>query len=125
MIYEHFIIPLNPVSKKNHSRIVYAGGHPRIVPSKTYCDYEPKALRELPCFAEPISEPVQVKALFYMKTHHRVDLVNLEEALLDVLVKGGVLADDNSDIVPSYDGSRVLYDKANPRTEVWIFSYDY
>jgi Holliday junction resolvase RusA-like endonuclease len=55
-----------------------------------------------------------------MPTQRRVDLVNLIEALQDVLVKAGVLADDNSSIVVSTDGSRVALDRRNPRTEVEI-----
>ena len=31
-----------------------------------------------------------------------------------------VLADDNSRIVAAHDGSRVDYDKQNPRVEIWI-----
>ena len=46
--------------------------------------------------------------------------MNLHSALHDVLVEVGVLEDDNSQIVVSTDGSRVLYDKHNPRTEVEI-----
>jgi Holliday junction resolvase RusA-like endonuclease len=55
-----------------------------------------------------------------MPTHRRVDLVNLQEATLDVLVKYGAIIDDNSLIVASMDGSRVYYDKENPRTEIYI-----
>lgn len=32
--------------------------------------------------------------------------------------------DDNSQIIVSHDGSRVLYDKDNPRTEVTISPYE-
>lgn len=55
-----------------------------------------------------------------MPTRRRVDLCNLHEALCDVLVKFGVVQDDNCKIIASMDGSRVLYDKENPRTEVYI-----
>jgi Holliday junction resolvase RusA-like endonuclease len=55
-----------------------------------------------------------------MPTKRRCDVVNMLEATLDILVKYGVLADDNSNIVVSMDGSRVLYDKENSRTEVEI-----
>lgn len=67
-----------------------------------------------------IDYPVEVKALFYMETRRRVDLTNLLEALHDVMVKYGLLKDDNNQIIVSVDGSRVLYDKDNPRTEVTI-----
>lgn len=47
--------------------------------------------------------------------------MNLEQALLDVMVKYGVLIDDNCKVVQSMDGSYVDYDKENPRTEVTIW----
>jgi len=49
-----------------------------------------------------------------------VDLTNLHEALHDILVKCEVLEDDNCKIIAATDGSRVMYDKDNPRTEVVI-----
>ena len=42
------------------------------------------------------------------------------ECIDDVMVKAGLLDDDNFNIIASHDGSRVLYDKSNPRTEVYI-----
>jgi Holliday junction resolvase RusA-like endonuclease len=90
-----------------------------IVPSDVYKTYEHSAAWFMP-HDPTIREPVNVRALFYMPTKRRVDLVNLEEALLDVLVHYGVIDDDNSTIVAGMDGSRVLYDKENPRTEVII-----
>jgi Holliday junction resolvase RusA-like endonuclease len=47
-------------------------------------------------------------------------MVNLMEATLDILVDAGVLADDNSRIVVSHDGSRVMLDRENPRAEITI-----
>ena len=90
-----------------------------IVPSDKYKEYEHACAWFMPHF-ETIREPVEVRGVFYMPTRRRVDLVNLEEALLDVLVRYCVIDDDNADIVASMDGSRVLYDKDNPRTEVII-----
>ena len=55
-----------------------------------------------------------------MSTKRKVDLTNLLEAIDDVLVKCNVLLDDDSNIIKSHDGSRVYYDKENPRTEVYI-----
>lgn len=114
-----FTIPLAPVTKKN-SPILTTTGRPRILPSKTYRDYEQKALKLLPRQHPTIEHSVCVKGMFYMPTRRRVDLTNLLEALDDVLVKARILDDDNSRIVASHDGSRVLYDKQNPRTEVTI-----
>ena len=67
-----------------------------------------------------ISAPVNVQCRFYMPTRRIVDLVGLLQAIDDVVVHYGVIQDDNSRVVASHDGSRVLYDKANPRTEIEI-----
>lgn len=115
-------IPLNPVTKKNNQRIVYVGRgtkrKPMIIPSKAYKEYEHNAV--LFCPAWHIDKPVNVEAHYYMQTRRRVDLTNLHEALHDVLVKAGTLVDDNCKIIVSTDGSRVHYDKNNPRTEITI-----
>ena len=55
-----------------------------------------------------------------MPTRRRVDLVNLIEATTDILVKARVLEDDHCRIVAGHDGSRVVYDKENPRAEITI-----
>ena len=115
-------IPLPPVTKKNSQRIGYRNINgkqvPFIIPSAKYKQYE----KDCGFFLKPlgISEPINIRAVFYMSTRRKVDLTNLNEALHDALVTNGTLEDDNSSIVVGTDGSRVLYDKENPRTEVWI-----
>lgn len=116
-----FTIPIPPVSKKNHQEIVNVSGRPMLLQSKKYRDYEKKAVLFVPKLY--LTGPVTVKALFYMQTRRRVDLTNLLEALDDVLVCGGLLVDDNCLAIPSHDGSRVFYDKINPRTEVEVSNY--
>lgn len=113
-----FTIPIEPKTKKNSQQIVIVGHRPMIIPSKQYKEFEQAALWYIERIG--IDYPVNVKALFYMKTRRRVDLTNLLEALDDCLVKGGMLVDDNSQIIVGHDGSRVLYDKNNPRIEVCI-----
>lgn len=117
-------VPLAPVTKKNSMRIVRnrKTGKRRIMPSQQSMDYEAEALWHCKRarVQRPIDEPVEVKCLFYMPTRRRVDLTNLLESIDDVLVKAGVLKDDHSGIIVSHDGSRALYDKDNPRTEVFI-----
>lgn len=119
-----FTIPLQPITKKNSQQIIYAKGRPMIIPSKAYRRYEKDALWLISYHDDPIDYPVNVKMVFYMRTRRRVDLVNLQEACLDILVAAGVLADDNCRIVASMDGSRVDYDKYNPRTVVTIEKKD-
>lgn len=117
-----YMVPLVPVSKKNSQQILKGkNGRPFIMPSKKYKSYEAAAALYLrPRPPRPIDCPVNVKCLFYMPTRRRVDKSNLEESAHDVLVYAGILADDNRDIIATTDGSMVLYDKDNPRTEIYI-----
>lgn len=116
-------IPLPPITKKNHPQICWknsVGGKkiPFVRPSAQYSRYE----KDCAVFLKPlgIDQPINVCAKFYMPTKRRVDLTNLNEALHDILVKYGVLADDNTKIIVSTDGSRVFCDKTSPRTEIVI-----
>ena len=117
-----FIIKLPPVSKKNSQQILFnpKTGKRFIAPSEKYKEYEQNAGWFLPRRKEPIDYSINVKCLFYMPTKRKCDLTNLLEAVDDVLVKHGIIADDNYTIIESHDGSRVLYDKENPRTEIYI-----
>ena len=90
------------------------------IPSKPYVDYENKCKFYIPNIEKPIDYPVNIKMVFYRDSIRKIDLVNLEEAVCDILVKFGVLADDNRNIVAGMDESRVFYDKNHPRTEVTI-----
>lgn len=115
-----FVIDIPPITKKNHQQIILNKSTKRhmVIPSKQYRDYEKASAKYIP--ACDIDFAVNVKGIFYMPTRRRVDLVNLQEALLDVLVKYGCIKDDNATIVVSMDGSRVEYDKERPRTLVTI-----
>ena len=100
-------------------------GRPFIMPSRKFKEYEEQAAWFLkPRPPRPIDCALTVKCLFYMPTRRRVDLTNLLEAVDDVLVNEKIIADDHCGIVVSHDGSRVLYDKDNPRTEITITRLD-
>lgn len=117
-----FTVKLPPISKKNSQQILInrATGRPFISPSKKYKEYEKQAGWYIPRREKPIDFPVNVKCVFYMPTKRKCDLTNLLEAIDDVMVKYELLADDNFSVIESHDGSRILYDKDNPRTEVTI-----
>ena len=118
-----FTIPICPRTKKNHQviRRNIKTGAPFVSTSDAYKAYQKAALMLIPPGArQHIDYPVNIKAVYYMQTRRRVDRPNLENALLDILVDAGVLADDNSNIAATADGSRVLYDRDHPRTEVTI-----
>lgn len=116
-----FTVPLPPITKKNHQRILrnYKTGKPFVAPSEQYKQYEAQAMWFIPK-GEHIDYPVNIKCLFYMPTRRRCDLTNLLESIDDIMVKAGLLEDDSYHIIVGHDGSRVLYDKEKPRTEVEI-----
>lgn len=115
-----FTVPGNPRTKKNSQIVV---NHVPI-PSKAYRDYAKDTAvwwkHQAAVLRRPIDYPVNVQCVYYMQTRRRCDLVNLIEASLDIMVQYGILQDDNCSIVAGHDGSRVLYDKDNPRAEITI-----
>lgn len=121
-----FVIPLPPVTKKNSQDIFInrTTGKPFIAPSKAFKEYQATAGYYLKCqgvrAVDADKYPVNIKAVFYMPTRRRCDLTNLLEALDDVLTHYGIIADDDFTHVAAHDGSRVRYDKENPRTEIVI-----
>ena len=122
-----YTVKLPPITKKNSQQILTnpKTGRPFIMPSARYKQYEREAAWFLkPRPPRPIDCPLTIKCLFYMPTRGRVDLTNLLEAIDDILVGSGIIADDHSGIVVSHDGSRVLYSKDNPRTEIVISRLD-
>lgn len=110
-----------PITKKNSSRVVRCGNFTKILPSRAFVEYEKDCLRQITGDQKKaLSGKYNLCCVYYMPTRHRVDLVNLLEATCDILVKAGVIKDDNSEIIVSHDGSRVLYDRGNPRVEILI-----
>lgn len=112
------IIPGDPRTKKNSQRIIRTGGRRILIPSEAFTAYQTACgyyLRPL-----GIDAPVNIACRFYMATRRRVDLVNLLEAVDDILVHYGVIADDHCGIVVSHDGSSVHWDKQHPRVEIVI-----
>ena len=120
----NFTVKLPPITKKNSQQIVTnrETGKLFIIPSKQYKNYEQNALWFIPKNIY-ISKPVNIKCLFYMPTKRKCDLTNLLESIDDIMVKAGLLEDDNYLIIQSHDGSRVYVDKENPRTEIIIKEY--
>lgn len=122
-----FTIPGQPITKKNSQRLIDVGPrcqvcgrgrNSRPLPSETFMSYQDRAGYYLPHKHEKLEGPFNLQAVYYMPTRRRVDLLNLLEATCDILVHYEVLADDYFRIVASHDGSRVRYDRDNPRVEI-------
>lgn len=124
MIIYQTMIPLNPRTKKNNQKIIKnkRTGSLMVVQNDRYLQYERDAGWFLKKIPQPISEPVNVKCVFYRDSERKVDLNNLLEAITDILVRYKVILDDNYRIVAGHDGSRVFVDREKPRTEITITS---
>jgi len=120
----------DPRTKKNHQMIAGAGRRCPVCkkPEKQWVRqgsahdaYVERAKMYLyPRPPRPIECKVNVKCLFYMKTRRKVDSLNLQAAIDDLLVECEILKDDNSNIVAGHDGTRVYHDPDNPRVEIII-----
>ena len=120
---ERIIIFGNPITKKNHSQIIKAGNRHMLIPSKQYKAYERDFVvqcMKIGVSNKNLSKRLNIACVYYMKTKRKVDLTNLLSATMDCLVKAKVIEDDNCNIACSHDGSRVFYDKDNPRVEITI-----
>lgn len=122
-----FEISGNPVTKKNSMAMAVNRKTGRTFPvqSKAYKEYEKSAMKQLADQMSdgpfPINDAVNVECHYYMETHRKVDLCNLLAATCDILVKVGIIQDDNCSIVVGHDGSKVSYDKENPRVKIMIW----
>lgn len=93
----------------------------------------------------PITEPVVVTYIFFLKHERKIDLSNLIEAPQDILSgnagnfldkkrkgetikfdhsKYQILSDDNRWIIKNLGASTIMTDKVSPRTEIFITSFN-
>ena len=122
------VITGDPRTKKNSMQIVRSGkGKPVPIQSAAYIRYAEAAAWQIRAQAAkmdtrlmPVTGPVNLRCVYFMQTRRAVDLPNLLEATCDILQDARILADDNRDHVAAMDGSRVMYDKQNPRVEILI-----
>ena len=117
------IIKGQPIPKKNSQEIHVnqATGKRFVSQNERYKEYELSALWQLKTQPHNVPDPpLNVKCIYFRADKRRVDLTNLLEATDDILVRAGIIEDDNFNIIAGHDGSRVLYDKQNPRTEIEI-----
>lgn len=134
----HLTIPGRPWVKKNGQMIkrmkgakcsycYQPTGRPFISPSYDFeKKYQLPSIKFIKSWMEDnnhliIDDYVWTIYRFYMPTLMEPDLSNLLEAPQDSLTRAGFWTDDR--LVKSVDRSRVLYDKDNPRTEVWVSKY--
>lgn len=112
-------------SKKNSKSIIKnrRTGKPMIVASKKAKDMEKNMAREFSAQCGSllaINMPSSVYMKLYRKDNIKRDLDNVATSVLDGLVRGNVIADDNYSIVKSIHIEDCGVDKNNPRVEIEI-----
>lgn len=115
-------IPLLCRSKKNSEEIITNSktGRPMIIQSKYYRQFERDCGYFLKRYARHIATPINLKCTFIVPDKRKRDIANLLNAIQDILVKYGVIEDDNYNIVQSVDGTRIIYEKGREETIIEI-----
>lgn len=120
-----YIMYGDPASKKNSKQIIYnpKTKKPMIVSSKKYNRWHKEVKKQMKEDDVPklqLSGIMNARILSYrMNKRGGVgDVNNFTQGSLDILTEWGVIVDDNRDIIYSVDGSRIFFDKENPRTEI-------
>lgn len=115
-------IPMLCRSKKNSQQIVInpKTKRPIVVQSKLYKQFEKDCGLFLNRYKLNIDYPINLKCTFIVPDKRKRDIVNLLNAIQDILVKYKVIADDNYNIVQSIDGSRIIYQKGKEETIIEI-----
>lgn len=127
-------IPVLARPKKNSQeiRINRRTGKRYISQSQRYLNFEQECgfylqqyLREMAITDFiPIDYPVTLKITFYFPDKKKRDIANFVNAIQDILVKFGVLKDDNSNIVKSLDGTRIIYEEGRQEIVIEIIKYE-
>lgn len=112
-------IPLLCRSKKNSQQIFINSktNKPFITQSKLYKDFEKQCGLYLYKYRLHINYKIKLECIFYVPDKKRRDVVNLLNAIQDVLVYYQVLEDDNYNIIQDVDGA-IVYEKG--RSEIII-----
>lgn len=115
------IIPGEVISKKNGQKIIRCGKFPRIKAGDAYLKWEKQAVQELQFkrINWTGDYPIELHMFFYRKTRRAFDYSNMVESIQDMLIKAGVILEDNFlHVIPVVSGMSI--DKDHPRVVVNI-----
>ena len=130
-----FTIFGQPATKKNSSRIIYAGGRPRVIPSKQYMTYEKSC--QPSCEEawknkgnDPINFGISIRIKVWISRWQIPDHVGILQSLGDILQHWKVISDDKyihwTDL--NYETNLPEHwlqgkDAENPRVEIYIYRF--
>ena len=87
--------------------------------SKLKKSWESEIILKSGKYGQPMLENAQVEVIYYFDNRNRRDKDNyVPKFILDGLVKGGIIKDDNDSNI--FLNWKLKYDKENPRTEIIV-----
>jgi len=109
-------------SQKNNKQILVnrATNKPFIASNSGVLAWKRDALWQLKAYKPIEKYPVALTVVFYVPDNRRRDLDNMLTSIQDVLVKAGILKDDNWQNLSPITLDCGGIDKENPRAEIWI-----
>lgn len=116
-------IPILCRSKKNSQQVFInrKTGKPFVSQSKLYKEFEKRCWLYLKPYSDLLIDyPINLKCIFVVPDRRKRDIVNLLNAIQDILVKYHVLEDDNYNIVSSLNGTQIIYEKGIEKTIIEI-----
>ena len=124
----HFRIRGQCPSKKSAQQIIKVKGNTRLIPNKLYVKWEKPAIEQLKEQMEEkdlstIDYPIWVKCIIYRNTKRKIDKLNMEQSVHDVLEKAGVI--ENDFLIECTDGSRRILGVTKEEAHVDIFIYPF
>ena len=100
-------------------------GRPILLPNKKYLEWEKQAIFQLKkqkkeLGLRTIEGEVEVKSMIYRYTKRRMDLLNPQQSIHDVLEAAGIVRNDFQ--IKSTDGSRLILgvEKGQERVEIFL-----
>jgi hypothetical protein len=116
-------IPYPPRTKKTSNRIAKRGRFLKVLPSAAWMGWRDDVLAALPDVWRAnyqLDIDVNIRAWFY-RDADRGDACGFYQGVADVLAELRIVDDDVR--LKSWDGSKLLIDRACPRTEVVLTAY--
>jgi len=116
------ILPGRIPSKKNSKRLIWVQDKPRLISSEEYLQWEEEMHWRLKGYAfwrlQVENKKLSITMKLWAPDNRKADLSNKFESVADLLVKVGIISDDNwnvlSEVILLYQG----VDKDNPRAEI-------
>lgn len=107
-----------PRTKKTSDELGWVRGRIRKFPAKAWREWAEHALLRWssPAPRRPLAQRLNCRALFFLAPRQHGDAAGYYQGLADLLEKRGVVENDR--LLVSWDGSRLIHDRSEPRIEV-------